>query len=120
MHKKIYHNIYRQNKEIQDMDKKTALKLARDYVHFLASRNYYKIKGPFYSGHTRRIILPMTAILILLLYWQGIKDTIQELSNLMRLRRNFDLRIEPHPITLKDFQDDNPFNREIKKGFKIL
>jgi hypothetical protein len=38
----------------------------------------------------------------------------------MRLRRNFDLRIEPHPIAKKDFSDSNPFAKEIKKGLKIL
>ena len=51
---------------------------------------------------------------------EGYRDTIKELSNLMRIRREFDLRIEPHPLTQKDFEDDNPFNREIKKGLKIL
>jgi hypothetical protein len=42
------------------------------------------------------------------------------MSNLMRLRRNFDLRIEPHPITEEDFKSGNPFAEEIKKGVKIL
>lgn len=33
---------------------------------------------------------------------------------LMRLRRNIDLRIEPHPIREEDFTNQNPF------AFKIL
>jgi uncharacterized protein len=35
---------------------------------------------------------------------------------LMRLRRNIDLRIEPHPINERDFNNDNPFAYEIQKN----
>jgi predicted nucleotidyltransferase len=39
---------------------------------------------------------------------------------LMRRRRNIDLRIEPHLFTTRDFQDGNPLTEEIKRtGFKI-
>ena len=34
---------------------------------------------------------------------------------LMKLRRNIDLRIEPHPITESDFNIQNPFAYEIQK-----
>ena len=34
---------------------------------------------------------------------------------LMKLRRNIDLRIEPHPFSEKDFTSDNPFAHEILK-----
>jgi|SRR3989338_576112 len=102
------------------MDKKTALKLARDYVHFLAAHNYYKIREAFLFGSFAKNHFSDDSDIDIALVLTEYKDTIKELSNLMRLRRNFDLRIEPHPIVLKDFQDDNPLNREIKKGFKIL
>ena len=45
---------------------------------------------------------------------------MEDLSNLMRLRRNFDLRIEPHPITEEDFITGNPFAEELKKGVRVL
>ena len=39
---------------------------------------------------------------------------------LMRLRRNIDLRIEPHPIMEQDFNSSNPFAWEIEKtGIKV-
>jgi uncharacterized protein len=39
---------------------------------------------------------------------------------LMRLRRDIDLRIEPHPILEKDFNIQNPFAYEIAKtGFEL-
>lgn len=102
------------------MDKKTALKLARDYVRFLISHRYYKVKEAFLFGSYAKNKFTDNSDIDIALVLEGYKDTIKELSSLMRLRRNFDLRIEPHPITPKDFEDDNPFNKEIKNGFKIF
>ncbi len=102
------------------MDKKTALKLARDYVRFIGSHNYYKIKEAFLFGSYAKGRFSDDSDIDIALVLEGYKDTVAELSNLMRLRRNFDLRIEPHPIAQKDFKDDNPLSREIKKGLKIL
>jgi predicted nucleotidyltransferase len=102
------------------MDKKTALKIARDYVHFIASHQYYKVKKAFLFGSYAKNKFTDDSDIDIALVLEEYKDTIKELSSLMRLRRNFDLRIEPHPITQKDFEDDNPLNKEIKNGLKIL
>jgi predicted nucleotidyltransferase len=102
------------------MDKKTALKLARNYVHFLNSRYYYKVKAAFLFGSYAKNKFSDDSDIDIALILEGYKDTIKELANLMQLRRNFDLRIEPHPLSQKDFQDDNSFNKEIKSGLKIL
>ncbi len=41
-------------------------------------------------------------------------------KQLMRLRRKVDLRIEPHPINAKDFNNMNPFAYEIQQtGIEI-
>jgi len=47
-------------------------------------------------------------------------DFYETQMQLMRIRRKIDLRIEPHPISEKDFNDLNPFAFEIKKtGIQI-
>lgn len=47
-------------------------------------------------------------------------DFYETQMQLMRIRRKIDLRIEPHPISEKDFNDLNPFAFEIKKtGIEI-
>src|SRR3989338_6885400 len=102
------------------MDKTAVLKLARDYVHLIASHHYYKVKEAFLFGSYAKNRFTDDSDIDIAIVLEGYRDTIKELSNLMRIRRKFDLRIEPHPITQKDFEDDNPFNREIKKGLKIL
>ncbi len=102
------------------MDKKNALKIARDYVRFIVSHRYYHVKEAFLFGSYTRNHFNEDSDIDVALVLEGYKDTIKELSNLMRLRRNFDLRIEPHPIAKKDFRDSNPLAKEIKKGLKIL
>ena len=47
-------------------------------------------------------------------------DFFDTQMQLMRIRRKIDLRIEPHPISEKDFIDSNPFAYEIQKtGIEI-
>ena len=47
-------------------------------------------------------------------------DTIDLMVDLMMLTQNIDLRIEPHPIKVNDFEEGNPFIDEIKEtGLKV-
>lgn len=47
-------------------------------------------------------------------------DTIDLMIELMMLTQNIDLRIEPHPIKERDFEEGNPFVDEIKNtGLKV-
>ncbi len=47
-------------------------------------------------------------------------DIVDIFSSLLKLRRNIDIRIEPHPFEVKDFNDSNPFACEIiRTGKKI-
>ncbi|GAI18971.1 unnamed protein product [marine sediment metagenome] len=47
-------------------------------------------------------------------------DIVDIFSLLLKLRRNIDIRIEPHPFEVKDFNDSNPFACEIiRTGKKI-
>ena len=47
-------------------------------------------------------------------------DIIDTQIEMMKLRRNVDLRIEPHPFRRQDFNDSNPVANEIMKyGIEI-
>lgn len=47
-------------------------------------------------------------------------DTVDLMVELMMLTKNIDLRIEPHPIKTRDFEEGNPFVDEIKNtGLKV-
>jgi len=48
-------------------------------------------------------------------------DIIEDTFCLMKLRRKFDYRIEPHPFLAAEFNEDNPDAREvIQTGIKIM
>ncbi len=52
---------------------------------------------------------------------ENLSDFFYVQQQLMKLRRKIDLRIEPHPIDIKDFNADNPFVAEItKSGIEIF
>jgi len=47
-------------------------------------------------------------------------DTFQDVLDLMRLRRQIDMRIEPHPFQTIDFSPSNPYVKEIlETGIRI-
>ena len=48
-------------------------------------------------------------------------DGFKEDCELMKLRRKIDLRIEPHPFARTDFDETNPYVKEIiKTGERII
>ena len=48
-------------------------------------------------------------------------DKVEDMFQLMKLRRNVDIRIEPHPFPANDFTEANPFAAEIiKTGIRIM
>ncbi|WP_373496615.1 nucleotidyltransferase domain-containing protein [Aquiflexum sp.] len=52
---------------------------------------------------------------------ENMTDFFSTQRQLMKLRRQIDLRIEPHPIKVQDFNSSDPFTNEIKKtGIEII
>ena len=48
-------------------------------------------------------------------------DVVEDTFMLMKIRRNIDKRIEPHPFSIHEFNEENPIAREIiSTGVKIL
>jgi len=58
---------------------------------------------------------------VLLFLYITNRDPVDDMVYLMRFCDGIDLRIEPHPFTIKDFNKTNPFVREIiDTGIKII
>jgi len=48
-------------------------------------------------------------------------DGFEEDAQLMKLRRKVDIRIEPHPFAKSDFDETNPYIKEIiESGERII
>lgn len=101
------------------MDKGEALKIAKAYIDSISTK--YSIKqailfGSFAKGTNHEDSDIDIAIIV-----NNIVDIIDTQIELMKLRRKIDLRIEPHPFMVNDFNQSNPVVNEILKyGITIV
>ena len=97
-------------REIREIAKKFAQKVAEKYdcVSVILFGSYAKD-----SNHNDSDI---DIAVILKDYDNLVKIQIE----LMRIRREIDSRIEPHPIKEEDFNESNPLASEIKKYGEII
>ncbi|MEI6047668.1 MAG: nucleotidyltransferase domain-containing protein [Bacteroidota bacterium] len=95
------------------MDKGEALRIAGDYIDSISTK--YNIRqailfGSFAKGTNHDDSDIDIAIII-----NNVVDIIDTQIDLMKLRRTIDLRIEPHPFMIGDFNQSNPVVNEILK-----
>ena len=95
------------------MDKGEALKISELYIDTI-SRKYSILQsflfGSFAKGNYNEDSDIDVAIVI-----NSASDIIDAQIDLMKLRRKVDLRIEPHPFRIQDFNNENPVVNEILK-----
>ncbi|MFQ5636598.1 MAG: nucleotidyltransferase domain-containing protein [bacterium] len=102
------------------MDKKTALRIVKEYIDFL-QKNEFNIQGVYIFGSIAKGHFNEDSDIDLAIIIKNLKNGFTMQGELMKLRRRFDLRIEPHPFDEMDFNDSNPFANEIMNtGIKVL
>lgn len=95
------------------MDKGDALELAVKYANAVSSK-YGSVKIYLFGSYAKGNYNQDSDIdIAVILKDYGNLNDIQ--LDLMRLRRNIDSRIEPHPFIEKDFNITNPIVNEIIK-----
>jgi len=100
------------------MDKGDAIQIADKYITLISQ--IYSVRkailfGSFANG-TNHDDSDIDIAVIL----DSSDDIIDTQIEMMKLRRNVDLRIEPHPFRCQDFNDSNPVANEIMKyGIEI-
>lgn len=95
------------------MDKGEALRIASAYIDSISSKYNVQqaiIFGSFAKGTNHDDSDIDIAIIV-----NNVADIIDTQINLMKLRRKIDLRIEPHPFMIGDFNNSNPVVNEILK-----
>lgn len=102
------------------MDKKTN-KIIGDYISTVAERNTNLISAYIFGSYAKRTNRPESDIDVALIIDNlGDYEKFDLQVQLMLLASDFDTRIEPHPISKRDFSSDNPFISEIKRtGIEI-
>ncbi len=100
------------------MDKKQALLIARKYINVV--KDFYPIQKALLFGSFAKGNYNEHSDIDIAIIFKRIDDVIQRQIELMKLRREIDLRIEPHPFDAKDFNKLNPVANEIiKYGMEI-
>lgn len=100
------------------MDKGEALKIANLYIETI--RHKYVILQAFLFGSFAKGTNHDDSDIDVAVVINNTSDIIDAQIEMMKLRRKVDLRIEPHPFFISDFNQNDPLVNEIlKHGIKI-
>lgn len=95
------------------MDKSEAIKIAIKYADSISSK--YQIENVILFGSFAKGTNHEDSDIDLAIIFKSIDDIIDMQIELMKMRTDDDLMIEPHPFSLSDFQSSNPVVSEILK-----
>lgn len=93
------------------MDKGEAIKIANQYIDAISTK--YNILQAFLFGSIAKGTNHADSDIDIAIVVKNVPDIIDTQIDMMKLRRKIDLRIEPHPFSFKDFNEDNPVVNEI-------
>jgi predicted nucleotidyltransferase len=101
------------------MDKNEAIKIAKRYVESLSSK--FQIESAVLFGSFAKGTNRQDSDIDIAIVFKSVDDIIDLQIQLMQMRTDDDLLIEPHPFKISDFNISNPLVAEIKKnGIEIL
>ena len=93
------------------MDKRNALTIAQNYIELIGKN--FSIEGAFLFGSSAKGTNNSSSDIDIAIVINDIPDIIDFQIELMKLRREIDLRIEPHPFRKKDFNNHSLLVNEI-------
>ena len=101
------------------MDKKEVIKIARRFLKYLKEKKF-EITDAYLFGSYAKGTNQSESDIDIAIFFKELNDEIDMQIQLMKLRRKFDLRIEPHPFAKDDLDDTSPILHEIlKTGISI-
>jgi uncharacterized protein len=95
------------------MDKSKALETVQRYLKKIAGK--YQIESAIIFGSYARDTQHKDSDIDLAIIFKSVDDIIDLQIDLMKMRTDEDLLIEPHPFSVKDFEISNPVVSEILK-----
>lgn len=100
------------------MDKKEAIKIAERYLTRVGKK--FSIENALLFGSFARGTNHQDSDIDLAIIFKTIDDVVDMQIELLKIRTDSDLMIEPHPFRMKDFTKANPMASEIlKNGIRI-
>ena len=102
------------------MDKREIIEVIKKYIFFL-KENKFPVQKVYIFGSYAKGNMHDDSDIDLAIILSDLENSFLTQYQLMRMRRNFDLRIEPHPFREEDFNLGNPFVSEIlSTGIRIM
>lgn len=98
--------------EVADMDQTRALEIVKDYIDFLKTQ-HFDIQQVYLFGSYAKGTFTEDSDIDVAVIMKHLENSFRMQVTLMKLRRKFDTRIEPHPFDEQDFDATNPFTAEI-------
>lgn len=95
------------------MDKREALAIAEKYISEV--RKKYPVSRALLFGSFAKGNFNEDSDIDVAIVMNNVPDIIEMQIDLMKVRRNVDLRIEPHPFSLSNFEPSNPMVNDILK-----
>ena len=96
------------------MVNKSIINMALEYVNQIPSE--LKVSKAFLFGSFAKGLENENSDIDIAIVVGNMTNFFSTQMQLMKVRRNIDLRIEPHPISISDFTNNNPFVSEILKS----
>lgn len=96
------------------MNKNEAIKIAKRYIRNVSS--HYQISSVVLFGSFAKGTQHSDSDIDLAIVFESVDDIIDMQIELLKLRTDDDLLIEPHPFQMADFTSSNPVVSEILKN----
>ena len=96
------------------MDKSKAIKIAKSYIELI--RQKYQIENVILFGSYAKGNNNDDGDIDLAIIFKSVDDIIEMQIELMQMRSDDDLMIEPHPFSLSTFEESDPIVTEILKS----
>lgn len=94
--------------------------IAKEYLSLLRENNIHFEKAILFGSHVKGLAIEDSDIDIALIMKSFDNDRFDTRLKLMKYSRKFPEVIEPHPFSIAEFEDSNPFAHEIlKDGIEI-
>ena len=102
-------------------DKKVVYQKIQEYIHLLEENQIKVWRLYLYGSYAKNVFSEESDIDLAVFLEKEDLDGFEEDAQLMKLRRKIDIRIEPHPFARSDFDETNPYIKEIiESGERII
>jgi uncharacterized protein len=101
------------------MAKRELFKIIKEYITYIRKKGYNVTDAYLFGSYAKNKANAESDIDIAVIL-KEVDNYFDTQVELMKLRRNISIYIEPHPISQKDFKEHPLFNEINKYGLKVI